>query len=155
MAAKRKRRKSSKRKTTKRKRSRKKAKKRTKRRKSSKKRKGNKRKKSKRKGSKTTKRTGKKSLIDKVPILRNKTVQKIGFGLGMGVIAIQLIDLITRVAPPALAAPLVQNKRIIKLGVEAATEPLSAAADLVLGGGLGNILNGGNGGSTMNTSEFA
>jgi len=158
MAAK-KRRKSAKRKTKKRKvkrrakkRSRKKAKKR---RKSSKKRKGNKRKKSKRKGSKTTSRKGKKSLIDKVPILRNKTVQKIAFGLGMGVIAVQIIDLAARVAPPALAQPLVQNRRIIKLGVEAVTEPLSAAADLVLSGGAGNLLGGSGGNGSMNTSEFA
>jgi len=81
---------------------------------------------------------GKKSFIDKIPLLKNRTVQKIGFGLGMGVIAIGIIDTAAKFVP-ALAAPLVQNKRIIKLGVELATEPLSAVADVVLTGGLGSL----------------
>jgi len=127
-----------------------------KRRKSSPKRKGNKRRRTSQKRSKTTRRTSKKSLIDKVPVLRNKTVQKVAFGLGMGVIAIQLINLIARFAPPAIAQPLVQNQRVIKLGVEAITEPISAAADLLLTSGAltrvggGNSRNGG-----MNTEGFA
>jgi len=82
---------------------------------------------------------GKKKIIDKIPILKNKTVQRIGFGLGMGVIAVGIIDLAARFGPPALVAPLVQNKRIIKLGVEAVTEPISAVADVVLSGGLGSL----------------
>ena len=81
---------------------------------------------------------GKKSFIDKIPILKNRTVQKIGFGLGMGVIAVGIIDTAARFVP-ALAAPLVANKRIVKLGVELATEPLSAVADVVLSGGLGSL----------------
>ncbi len=85
----------------------------------------------------------KKSFIDKIPILKNRTVQKIGFGLGMGVIAVGIIDLAAKFGPPALVAPLVQNKRIIKLGTELATEPLSAVADVVLTGGIGSLSLGG------------
>jgi len=79
---------------------------------------------------------GKKSLIDKVPILKNKTVQKIAFGLGIGLVAVKIIDLAAQFGPPALVGPLVQNKRIIQLGVEAVTEPISAVVDVVTGGGL-------------------
>jgi len=78
----------------------------------------------------------KKSFIDKIPILKNPTVQRVGFGLGMGVVVVKAIDLIAQVAPPALAAPLVQNKRIIQLGVEAVTEPISAIVDVATGGGF-------------------
>jgi len=48
---------------------------------------------------------GKKGIIDRIPILKNKTVQKIGFGLGMGTVAIGIIDLLGRFGPPALTAP--------------------------------------------------
>jgi len=82
---------------------------------------------------------GKKKIIDKIPVLKNKTVQRIGFGLGMGVIAVGIIDLAARFGPPALVAPLVQNKQIIKLGTELVTEPLSAVADVVLSGGIGGL----------------
>jgi len=80
-----------------------------------------------------------KKIIDKIPVLKNKTVQRIGFGLGMGVIAVGIIDLAARFAPPALVAPLVQNKQIIKLGTELVTEPLSAVADVLLSGGIGSL----------------
>jgi len=79
---------------------------------------------------------GKKSLIDKVPILKNKTVQRIAFGLGIGLVAVKIIDLAAQFGPPALTAPLVANKRIIQLGVEAVTEPISAVVDVVTGGGI-------------------
>jgi len=102
----------------------------------------------------TTNRGSKKSFIDKIPILKNKTVQKIGFGLGMGVIAVNVIDLVSRFGPPGLTGPLVQNKGIIKLGVELATEPLSAVADVVLNRGV--LSRVGNGGQTMtNNPGFA
>lgn len=72
---------------------------------------------------------GKKTFIDKIPILNNPTVQKIGFGLGMGLIAKEIIQ--------AIPVPAVQqNSRLIVLGVEALTEPLSAVADLVLQSGV-------------------
>jgi len=96
---------------------------------------------------------GKKSFIDRIPILNNKTVQKVGFGLGMGVVVTNLISLIAQFAPPALAQPLVQNQRIIKLGVEAATEPISAVVDLALSSGMIQKVAGGMGngnGGTMN-----
>jgi len=96
------------------------------------------------------KKGGKKSFIDKIPILRNKTVQKVGFGLGMGVVVVDLIKLASQVAPPALAAPLVQNQRIIQLGVELATEPLSAVADVALNSGVLTRLGGNNGFSPNN-----
>lgn len=84
----------------------------------------------KKKGSKSH--PGKKSFIDRIPILNNPTVQRIGFGLGMGVLAVSIINLAARFAPPAIAQPLQQNQRIIKLAVEAITEPISAVVDLVL-----------------------
>jgi len=102
----------------------------------------------------TTSKTRKKSFIDKIPILKNPTVQKIAFGLGIGLIAVKIIDFAAQVAPAQLAAPLVQNKRIIQLGVEAVTEPLSAVVDVVTGGGINlgsltnrsnNVQNGSNG----------
>lgn len=75
---------------------------------------------------------GKKSFIDRIPILNNKTVQKVGFGLGMGVVVVELINLAARFAPPAIAQPLQQNAGIIKVATEFATEPISAIADIVL-----------------------
>jgi len=108
----------------------------TKRKKTTKRRRPNKRKTTKKS---TTSKNRKKSFIDKIPILKNPTVQKIAFGLGIGLIAVKIIDFAASVGPPALTAPLVQNKRIIQLGVEAVTEPLSAAVDLVTGGGIPSL----------------
>jgi len=89
---------------------------------------------------------GKKRFIDKIPGFKNKTVQRIGFGLGMGVLVVSLIDFVAKQGPPALSGPLVKNKRIIKLGTELATEPLSAVVDVLLEGGLNlGSLTGGNG----------
>jgi len=89
---------------------------------------------------------GKKRFIDKIPGLKNKTVQRIGFGLGMGVLVVSAIDFIAKQGPAALSGPLVKNKRIIKLGTELATEPLSAVVDVVIEGGLNlGSLTGGNG----------
>jgi len=85
---------------------------------------------------KSTTKARKKSFIDKIPILKNPTVQKIAFGLGIGLIVVKIIDFAAQVAPAQLAAPLVKNKRIIQLGVEAVTEPLSAVVDVVSGGGI-------------------
>jgi len=85
---------------------------------------------------KGTTKARKKSFIDKIPILKNPTVQKIAFGLGIGLIVVKIIDFAAQVAPAQLAAPLVKNKRIIQLGVEAVTEPLSAVVDVVSGGGI-------------------
>jgi len=84
----------------------------------------------KKKGS--SRRPGKKSFIDRIPVLRNKTVQKVGFGLGMGVIVADIIQLAARFAPPQISQPLQQNANLIKLGVELATEPLSAVVDVAL-----------------------
>jgi len=100
-------------------------------------------------------RPGKKSFIDRIPILNNPTVQKVGFGLGMGTLAVSLINLAARFAPPAIAQPLVQNQRIIKLGVEAATEPISAIVDLVLPSVMNTGNGGGNGMSMGNQVGFA
>jgi len=114
-----------------------------------------------RKKSKGGSRKSSKSFIDKIPILNNKTVQKVGFGLGMGVVAKQLIDLIAQFGPPAIAQPLKQNQRLITLGVEAATEPISAIVDIALSSGMvqkfGNgMSNNGNGMSTnQNMVGFA
>lgn len=95
----------------------------------------------------TTSKNRKKSFIDKIPILKNPTVQKIAFGLGIGLIVVKIIDFAAQVAPAQLAAPLVKNKRIIQLGVEAVTEPLSAVVDIVSGGGvnLGSLTGRSNG----------
>jgi len=99
---------------------------------------------------KSTKRSsgGKKRIIDKIPILKNKTVQKVAFGLGMGVLVTQIISLASQFAPPAIAQPLIQNQKIIKLATEFATEPISAIADLALSSGviqktIGSMSNGG------------
>lgn len=116
----------------------------------SRKRKANKRKSNKKGSSKKRvagRRGSKKSFIDKIPILKNKTVQKIGFGIGMGAVAVQIIDLIP-------IPQVQQNKRIIQLGVEAATEPLAAVADIALNSGVlqntarGIGLGNGNSGNT-------
>jgi len=96
---------------------------------------------------------GKKSFIDKIPILRNKTVQKVAFGLGMGAIVIDIIQLASRFAPQQISGPLQQNQGLIKLGVELATEPLSAVVDVALNPqqlqGITGRLGGGNGGMTQ------
>jgi len=88
----------------------------------------------------SSRRPGKKSFIDRIPILRNKTVQKVGFGLGMGVIVVDAIRLLARFAPPSISEPLVKNANIIKLATEFATEPLSAIVDIGLNPGqISNI----------------
>jgi len=97
---------------------------------------------------KSTKRSvagkGKKSLIDKIPGLKNKTVQRIGFGLGMGALVVGIIDFVAKIGPPALVKPLLDNKRVIKLGTELITEPLSAVVDIALTTDLGSFsLSGG------------
>jgi len=101
---------------------------------------------------KSTTKARKKSFIDKIPILKNPTVQKIAFGLGIGLIVVKIIDFAAQVAPAQLAAPLVKNKRIIQLGVEAVTEPLSAVVDVVSGGGinLGSLTGRSNGQQVSN-----
>jgi len=96
---------------------------------------------------------GKKSFIDKIPILNNKTVQKVGFGLGMGVVAKQIIDLAVQFGPPAIANPLKQNQRIITLGVEAATEPISAIVDIALSSGAIQKMGNGIQSNGMSTNQ--
>jgi len=90
----------------------------------------------------------KKSFIDRIPILNNPTVQKVGFGLGMGVVVADIIQLAARFAPPQISGPLTQNQGLIKLGVELATEPLSAVVDVALNpgqlSGVTNRFTGGN-----------
>jgi len=82
--------------------------------------------------------------INKIPLLKNKTVQRVGFGLGMGSIA----SLIAGIVP----VPIVQkNKQLIGTGVSFATDPLSGVVRLALSGGLGqigNLFGGGNGNSS-------
>jgi len=81
-------------------------------------------------------------MIDRIPILRNKTVQRIGFGLGMGSIA--------TIAAQNIPVPQVQqNAQLIGTGVAFITDPLSGVVRLALSGGLGqlgNLFSGGNGG---------
>lgn len=81
--------------------------------------------------------------INKIPILKNKTVQRIGFGLGMASLA--------GIALRALPVPILsQNAPLVETGVAFAVDPLAGVARLVLGGGLGqlgNLLGGGNGGN--------
>jgi len=123
-----------------------------KRRKSAKTRKPNKR----RKPSKTVARKtksrntgrGTTGFINKIPILRNKTVQRVGFALGMGSIA--------TIAAQNIPVPQVKaNAQLIGTGVAFATDPLGGIVRLALSGGLGqlgnlfgggNSSNGGNGG---------
>jgi len=145
-----KRRKSSKRRKTKRKRTTKRRRKTTKRRKSSKRRKAIKRKKTKKR---TAKRSGKSSFIDKIPLLKNKTVQKVGFGLGMGALAGIILNFIPI---PALK----QNAELIKTGVTFAADPLAGVLKIsgLLGGGglnLGGLLGGNSQNGGMNTGGFA
>jgi len=90
------------------------------------------------------------SIIDRIPILKNKTVQKIGFGLGMGSLA--------GLAASFIPVPIVQqNRELINTGVAFATEPLSGIVRLVLSGGLQQItgLIGGNGGGNGQNAGFA
>ena len=104
-------------------------------------------------------RPGKKSFIDRIPILRNPTVQKIGFGLGMGVVIVDLINLASRFAPAQISGPLQQNAGIIKLVVEAATEPISAVVDVALNpgqlSGITSRLSGGGGGNGIGMGNQA
>jgi len=87
-------------------------------------------------------------IINKIPLLKNKTVQAIGFGLGMGSLA--------GIIASAIPVPIVQqNASLIKTGVTFATNPLAGVVSLALGGGLGqlsNLFGGGSGGNT-NTSN--
>lgn len=74
--------------------------------------------------------------INKIPILKNKTVQKVGLGLGMARIA----STGARFVP----VPMIQNNaRLIGTAVAFAVSPLAGIVDLALGGGLGGILGGG------------
>jgi len=86
-------------------------------------------------------------LINKVPILKNKTVQQIGLGLGMARIASTGANMIP--------VPQVQrHSRIIGTAVAFSVSPLAGIVDLVLGGGLATIqgLLGGGGGNTNTVS---
>jgi len=91
--------------------------------------------------------------INRIPLLKNKTVQRVGFGLGMGSIA----ALIAGIVP----VPIVQqNRQLIGTGVSFATDPLSGVVRLALSGGLGqigNLLGGGNSsnGGGGNNAGFA
>lgn len=90
---------------------------------------------------------GSRSFIDKIPILKNKTVQRIGFGLGMGSIA--------ALAAGIIPVPAIQNNRqLIGTGVSFAVDPLSGVVRLALSGGLGQLGNlfggGGSGGGGQN-----
>jgi len=77
---------------------------------------------------------GSSKLINKIPILKNKTVQRIGFGLGMG----RLASMGARAVP----VPIIQqNAPLIGTAVAFATEPLAGIVDLALSGGLGQIGN--------------
>ncbi len=85
------------------------------------------------------------SIIDRIPILKNKTVQRVGFGLGMGSLA--------GLAASFVPVPIIQqNRELINTGVAFATEPLSGIVRLVLSGGLGQITNliGGGGQAQQN-----
>jgi len=125
-----------------------------KRRKSSKSRKPNKRRKSPKTVAKKKKSTpGKKSFIDKIPGLNNKTVQKVGFSLGMGLIA-------TEAARRIPVSQVQQNAQLIGTGVSFAVDPLGGLVKLVLSPGglnLGNLFGGnGNGnGQMQNNGGFA
>ncbi len=128
-----------------------------KRRKSSKSRKPNKRRKSsKRVAKKKSTPRGKSSFIDKIPGLKNKTVQRVGFALGMGSIG-------TLVAQRIPVPQVQQNAQLIGTGVAFATDPLGGLVRLALSGGLGQLGNlfgsgngNGNGSSQMqNNGGFA
>jgi len=97
---------------------------------------------------------GKRSFIDKIPVLKNKTVQKIGFGLGMGALAGIILNFIPI---PQLQA----NKALIQTGVTFAADPLAGVLRLtgLLGGesglNIGNLLGGNSRNGGMNTGGFA
>ena len=77
---------------------------------------------------------GKQSFIDKIPLLKNKTVQRVGFGLGMGSIA--------AIIASRVPVPIVQNNaQLIGTGIAFATDPLSGVVRLALSGGLGQLSN--------------
>ena len=77
---------------------------------------------------------GKASFIDKIPLLKNKTVQRVGFGLGMGSIA--------AIIASRVPVPIVQNNaQLIGTGIAFATDPLSGVVRLALSGGLGQLSN--------------
>jgi len=92
---------------------------------------------------KSPSRKGSRALIDKIPLLKNKTVQRIGFGLGMGSIA--------AIAANAVPVPIIRsNAQLIGTGVAFATDPLSGVVRLALSGGLQQItglFGGGNNGA--------
>ncbi len=97
---------------------------------------------------------GKRSLIDKIPILNNKTVQKVGFGLGMGALAGIILNFIP-------IPQLQQNKALIQTGVTFVADPLAGVLRLtgLLGGesglNIGNLLGGQRQNGPMNTVNFA
>jgi len=126
-----------------------------KRRKSSKPRKANKRRKSSKSvAKKKSTPRGKGSFIDKIPGLKNKTVQKVGFALGMGSIG-------ALVASKIPVPQVQQNAQLIGTAVAFGTDPLGGVVRLALSGGLGqlgNIFKGGNGngnGQMQNNGGFA
>jgi len=88
-------------------------------------------------------RKGSRNIIDKIPLLKNKTVQRVGFGLGMGSLA--------AIAANAVPVPIIrQNAQLIGTGIAFATDPLSGVVRLALSGGLQQItglFGGGNGGA--------
>jgi len=84
--------------------------------------------------------------LNKIPVLRNKTVQRVGFALGMGSIA--------TIAAQNIPVPQVKaNAQLIGTGVAFATDPLGGVVRLALSGGLGqlgNLFGGGNSGNGGN-----
>jgi len=122
----------------------------TKRRKSSKPRKANKPRKTSKNVAKKRKapsRGGGGGIINKIPFLKNKVVQRVGFGLGMGSIAAIIAS---KVPVPQVQ----QNAQLIGTGISFATDPLSGVVRLALSGGLGQLGNlfgsGNSGGNSSN-----